>query len=192
MKKSMMIIVVLICSCIYVNILFAAANTWTQKTDFGGEERSYAVGFSIGDKGYVGTGYGSITQRLDDFWEYDPDANTWTQKADFGGTGRSYATGFSIGDKGYIGMGTVDVEVRTKDFWEYEPEDTTPDQFAFTDQIDVEPDTEITSNTITIEGINATASVSIAGGTYSVNSGAYTSADGTVDNGDTLTVQQTS
>ncbi len=76
--------------------------------------------------------------------------------------------------------------------WEYVPEDTTPDQFTFTDQIDVEPDTVITSNTITISGINATASVSITGGTYSIDGGTYTSADGTVDNGDTVTVQHTS
>ena len=34
-----------------------AANTWTQKADFGGTARDGAVGFSIGSKGYIGTGY---------------------------------------------------------------------------------------------------------------------------------------
>ena len=34
-----------------------AQNTWTQKADFGGTARSSAVGFSIGSKGYIGTGY---------------------------------------------------------------------------------------------------------------------------------------
>ena len=33
-----------------------AANTWTQKADFGGTARYGAVGFSIGSKGYIGTG----------------------------------------------------------------------------------------------------------------------------------------
>ena len=33
-----------------------AANTWTQKADFGGTARHGAVGFSIGSKGYIGTG----------------------------------------------------------------------------------------------------------------------------------------
>ena len=33
-----------------------ATNTWTQKADFGGTTRSVAVGFSIGSKGYIGTG----------------------------------------------------------------------------------------------------------------------------------------
>ena len=34
-----------------------AANTWTQKADFVGVARISAVGFSIGSKGYIGTGY---------------------------------------------------------------------------------------------------------------------------------------
>src|SRR5204863_10183419 len=48
------------------------ANTWSQKTDFGGNERENAVGFSIGNKGYLGTGFDAIAPFLDDFWEYTP------------------------------------------------------------------------------------------------------------------------
>ena len=70
--------------------------------------------------------------------------------------------------------------------------DTTPDQFNFTAQTGVALNTVITSNTITVSGINATAPISITGGTYAINSGAYTSASGTVNNGDTVTVQLTS
>ena len=65
-----------------------ATNTWTQKADFGGTARYVAVGFSIGSKGYIGTGDDDLNQFLKDFWEYDPATNTWTQKADFGGTAR--------------------------------------------------------------------------------------------------------
>jgi hypothetical protein len=97
-------------------MLFAAVNTWSQKADLGGGARFYAVGFSIGSKGYIGTGFYSQEVRdCKDFWEYDPAANTWTQKADFGGTARDSAVGFSIGSKGYIGTGFY------KDFWEYDP-----------------------------------------------------------------------
>ena len=78
-------------------------NAWTQKADFGGGPREQAVGFSIGGKGYIGTGYNGPYRQ--DFWEYDPATNTWTQKADFGGTARYGAVGFSIGSKGYIGTG---------------------------------------------------------------------------------------
>src|SRR5258706_114127 len=111
-------------------ILFAAGltssqaqNTWTQKADFGGTARYDAVGFSIGSKGYIGTGEDGIYPYWkNDFWEYDPSTNTWIQKADFGGTARSNAVGFSIGSKGYIGTGSDgNYPYEKNDFWEYDP-----------------------------------------------------------------------
>ncbi|MBI4947767.1 MAG: hypothetical protein HY840_15355 [Bacteroidetes bacterium] len=63
-------------------------NTWTQKADFGapsGTARRGVVGFSIGAKGYAGTGEDVTATYKKDFWEYDPVGNTWTQKTDFGG-----------------------------------------------------------------------------------------------------------
>jgi len=72
------------------------------------------------------------------------------------------------------------------------PSDTTPDQFTFTDQTGVALNATVTSNTITVTGINTAASISITGGTYSINGGAYTSASGTVNNGNTVTVRVTS
>jgi hypothetical protein len=103
-----------------------AQNTWIQKADFGGMARYGAVGFSIADKGYLGTGY--IGSYKKDFWQYDPATNTWTQKADFGGTARYGAVGFSIADKGYLGAG-YDGNLR-KDFWEYDPATNTWTQKA--------------------------------------------------------------
>ena len=70
--------------------------------------------------------------------------------------------------------------------------DTKPDKFIFTPQTGVELNTVITSNTIAVSGINAAAPISIVGGTYSINSGPYTITPGTVENGDTVTLQQTS
>jgi len=49
-------------------------DTWTQKADFSGSARWEAVGFSIGSKGYIGTGKdkrGSTVYIMGDFWEYD-------------------------------------------------------------------------------------------------------------------------
>ncbi len=94
------------------------SDKWTQKADFGGGIRLYGTGFSIGNKGYAGTGI-TVSFRQKDFWEYDPATNAWTQKADFGGTARSGAVGFSIGAKGYIGTGAGGGQRR--DFWEYDP-----------------------------------------------------------------------
>jgi N-acetylneuraminic acid mutarotase len=97
-------------------------NAWTQKADFGGTAREFAVGFSIGNIGYVGTGKDGTWSK--DFWAYDPSRNRWSQKADFGGTGRANATGFSIGSKGYIGTGYTysgTTLINLNDFWEYDP-----------------------------------------------------------------------
>jgi N-acetylneuraminic acid mutarotase len=103
-----------------------ATNSWTQKADFGGGVRMYATGFSLGNKGYIGTGqYGNTL--FNDFWEYDPLMNTWVRKADFGGVPRKCATGFSISseliNKGYIGTGLVfgSILINLQDFWEYDP-----------------------------------------------------------------------
>jgi len=102
------------------------SNVWTQKADFTGGGRDNAVGFSIGNKGYIGTG--SLINGLNenDFWEYDPVSNSWTQKANFAGEGRIDAVGFSIGNKGYIGTGCnyiagSGVNSFYQDFWEYDP-----------------------------------------------------------------------
>ena len=69
--------------------------------------------------------------------------------------------------------------------------DTTPDAFTFTDQTGVPRSSLRTSNAITVAGINTTASISVTGGTYSINGGAYTGTAGTVSNGNTVTVQHT-
>ena len=163
-----------------------ATDIWTRRADFAGVARDDAVGFSIGSKGYLGMGFGPLTPPYkNDFWEYDPVTDTWTQRADFGGTVDGKAVGFSIGNKGYLGT----VDSNTEEFWEYEPFDTMPDQFTFTDQTNISKNTLITSNTITVSGINAAVPITIIGGSYSVNSGSYTDAGGTVNNGDTVTVQ---
>jgi hypothetical protein len=69
--------------------------------------------------------------------------------------------------------------------------DTTPDAFSFTAQTGVALSTVITSNAITVAGINSPAPVIITGGTYSINGGAYTAIAGTVTNGQTVAVRHT-
>lgn len=100
------------------------AQGWVQKADFVGIERHFGVGFSIGNKGYVGTGGVYIVNAWNmkrDFWEWDQVSNVWTQKADFGGVARFSATGFSIGTKGYIGTGSGGTTGTFfyNDFWEW-------------------------------------------------------------------------
>lgn len=100
----------------------SAAFYWEQKADFGGGIRDIGVGFSIGTKGYAGTGRAPAGST--DFWEYDPATNVWTQMAPYPGSGRYGMVGFSIGHKGYIGLGWSGAGGggnQYRDFWEYNP-----------------------------------------------------------------------
>ncbi len=100
-----------------INSMLAQDN-WMQKSGFPASARKGSVGFSIGDKGYIGTGQ-DVTGYRNDFWSYEPAADSWTQKADFAGGAREGATAFNIGGKGYIGMGMNPGLLN--DFWEYDP-----------------------------------------------------------------------
>lgn len=105
-----------------------AQNAWTQVTDVPGTGRIGAVGFSINNKGYLGTGSDGANFKKD-FWEYDPNSNTWTQKADLGGAAREYAVGFALGTYGYIGTGNGTGDNKD-DFWQYNPVSNTWTQKA--------------------------------------------------------------
>jgi len=92
------------------------AREWRQAAAFGGSPIWFSTAFTIGNKAYVGTGYGPTTA----FWRYDPDADTWTRRADFAGAARGASVAFSIGDRGYVGTGYSD-NSRFADLWEYDP-----------------------------------------------------------------------
>lgn len=70
--------------------------------------------------------------------------------------------------------------------------DSTPDFFTFTGQRDVAPNAAVTSNAITVSGVNVATDIYVSDGEYSINGDAYTAAPGTVVNGDTVTVRHTS
>jgi acid phosphatase len=68
--------------------------------------------------------------------------------------------------------------------------DGTPDSFSFTAVTNAPLSSTQTSNSVTISGINKTVPITVSGGTYSINGGAFTSAAGTVKNGDSVSVQE--
>ena len=79
------------------------ADTWTRKADVGGQERTQATAFSIGNKGYVGLGFqfpGFVLHN--DLWEYDPASDSWMNKTNFAGSPRNGAAGFTIDSNAYI------------------------------------------------------------------------------------------
>lgn len=118
MKKILLIT----CTFLLTGSLFSQG-TWVKKADLPGAKRSGAVAFSIGDKGYLGTGSGNgLSGFYSDLWEWDQASDTWTQKANFPDTARSYAVAFSLGSKGYVGTGyNYNVGGYYIDFWEYDP-----------------------------------------------------------------------
>ena len=93
MRKMLLVMTVILYIAISAHLLWAV-----QKADFGGGKRYAATGFTIGSKGYIGTGSDGSKNRKD-FWEYDPVANTWTQKVNLGGDARYAAVGFSVGER---------------------------------------------------------------------------------------------
>jgi len=96
---------------------------WEQAENFPAQQRIFSVAFSIGSKGYVGTGLAgteSMHQGTNDFWEYDSQKNSWSQKANFPAGARYAAVGFSINGKGYIALGANQTS-HYNDVWEYTP-----------------------------------------------------------------------
>ncbi len=91
-------------------------NSWVERLPMPTLNRENGVGFSLGNKAFVGLGIG-----LKDWWEYDLPTTTWIQKPNFPGAGtyRYAATGFVIGNSIYVGTGVNQLNNYMNDFWEY-------------------------------------------------------------------------
>jgi hypothetical protein len=70
--------------------------------------------------------------------------------------------------------------------------DAVPDAFSFTDQTDVALSTSVESNAITVAGLNTAAAITVTDGEYQVDGGTWTVSAGTVTNGASVKVRQTS
>jgi len=124
MKNNRKIILGLTCITLFVASCSSddesiELGNWKERSVFDGIPRSNAVSFTIGNKGYMGTGYDG-DDYLNDFWEYDMDGDFWSQKASFPGIPRSSASTFIINDIGYLGIG-YDGDDELNDFWAYNP-----------------------------------------------------------------------
>ncbi|MDG1147329.1 MAG: kelch repeat-containing protein [Crocinitomicaceae bacterium] len=112
-----------------VNVLFndwweydPSTNAWTQKADYLGGACYDAVGFTIDELGYVGTGRTSANGSIlvQDFFKYNPVTNSWSSIASFIGTGRRGAVSFVIDGNAYVGTGETNFG-RTSSFYKYSP-----------------------------------------------------------------------
>jgi len=91
---------------------------WKPTVAFGGPPTRFSAAFTIGEKAYVGSGYGAKNA----LWQYDPGRDAWRRKADLPGKERGAAVAFAVGNKGYIGLGYGDND-RFSDLWQYDPSD---------------------------------------------------------------------
>lgn len=104
---------------------------WVRLSDYDGDGRTGAVGFTIDGEAYIGLGSDGDSYLLD-FYKYNSDLNFWDEIASFPGSGRISAVAFDLNGKGYVGTGyneDLDVE-ELADFWEYDPGTDTWSQIA--------------------------------------------------------------
>ncbi|HXB35221.1 MAG TPA: kelch repeat-containing protein [Puia sp.] len=103
----------------------SAYGSWTQLQAFPGQPRSNAVGFSIGNTGYIGSGLANDgVTALADFYAYNPGANTWSPIDSIHTESTSYprfdAAAFSFDTTAYVLTGT-DGKYYFNDVWRYSP-----------------------------------------------------------------------
>jgi len=140
---------------------------WRKVADYP-TARYGAIAFSVGNVGYVGTGYDE-ENYLKDMYKYVPGEDKWSQIVSVGGSKRTYAFAFVVNGKGYVGGGQNN-NVLQYDLWEYNVEnDSWTAKLALND--DTQPATNISRQ--------QTASFVINGLAYLVG-GASTSIDNQV------------
>jgi N-acetylneuraminic acid mutarotase len=97
---------------------------WVQKNGIPGPDsangRFVGIGFSVGNKGYMGLGIGNDGTTYSDLFQYDPVANAWTQEAScplpFAG-----AICMVINNIAYIGLGQTQIAANSNSLFAYDP-----------------------------------------------------------------------
>ena len=92
-------------------------DVWKRMADLppAGKATVQAVGFAIGEKGYVCGGVENAT-----LWEYDPATNLWSQRINCPRAIKE-GIGFAITLKAYVGLGGANEIDYKNDFYEYDP-----------------------------------------------------------------------
>ena len=110
---------------------------WQTIKEFPGKPRSHAVGFSVNNFGYVGTGWDGDETDMKDFWRYNPGSDEWTEAAPLPEVARArreaLAFSLTVGGKefGYVGFGFYsDAKNRgyLSDLWQFDPDGQTTDE----------------------------------------------------------------
>jgi hypothetical protein len=103
----------------------SAYGSWAQVQAFPGQGRSDAVGFTIGNTGYIGSGLANDgATALADFYAYNAGANTWSEIDSIHNADSSYprydAVAFGFDTTAYVLTGTNNLYYFA-DMWRYSP-----------------------------------------------------------------------
>ncbi len=90
-----------------------SGDSWMEVALFPGSTRVYPFGFTIGGKGYIGSGSSldnSSGVPLRDFYEYNPVTNSWTKLNDYPGNVQKGFVGWSevLNDKAFVTFSNMD------------------------------------------------------------------------------------
>lgn len=92
-------------------------DTWTQKTDFPGDARGFAIGEVLDRKAYMGFG-STGNSNLNDLWVYDPDTDAWTELSPCECSPRTHPAFVAVNDFIYVGLGSNNANLQ--DWWAYD------------------------------------------------------------------------
>jgi len=190
-------------------VMIGANQAWIYDIGAGSTYTRQALVTTGGDaiisSGYPGLAYDPNTDRIvawnggDTVYSLNLDTKVWTPMTFAGGPGAAQMFGtfkrwsYSPASGVYVLVNSMDQNVYTLRLGATSiTTDTTPDAFAFAAQSGVPLSATVTSAPATITGINAAAPITVSGGSYSINGGGFTTAAGTVTNGNTVAVQLTS
>jgi hypothetical protein len=106
------------------NFTLLTGGSWVQKQSMVGQDSSLGryvgIGFSIGNKGYMGMGTDGNINFYSDLNEYDPATGLWTPKANIG-FGFAVGVCMVINNIAYVGIGLTGTVTYTNAFYAYDP-----------------------------------------------------------------------
>ncbi len=106
---------------LFATVLVKSQNYWAQKTDLPSSSRYSAVGFSIGDIGYICCGRISPSSLANDLWMYNTTNDSWTQKTSLPTQGLYAPSAFVINGIAYVGNGAYNSGGNSNNFYKYNP-----------------------------------------------------------------------
>ncbi len=95
---------------------------WIESAPLPGRGRNLGAAFSLQGNGYAGIGWTGAppSEKLKDFYRYDPSSGSWERLDDFPGNANTDFQQFTIAGKGYV-CGGLDGPFKSAQTWQFDP-----------------------------------------------------------------------